>query len=165
MPLATISNTCVPFRHLNLCDTAATPLIRSGGHPEDPIAHSNTDAFLPIIGNVGSFLFRLYPNPALSSEFTAMFIVKVFLVPLSVLCGCWFGRQIVHKKCLQKWMRLKMFARDKGTWFVMFFTTVLVVFVFSQLYNSIIETIQPGTRWKVNAYIGLTNRNFMKLTA
>lgn len=81
---------------------------------EDPIAHSRVDAFLPLIGNAGSFVFRLYPNPSTSPEFFSMFALKVFMVPLALSTGLIVGRQLIHKFLFQKVLRLKMFVRDKG---------------------------------------------------
>lgn len=36
---------------------------------------------------------------------------------------------------LGRYLRLKMFREDHGSWMTMFFSTILFLFIFSQIYN------------------------------
>jgi hypothetical protein len=95
---------------------------------EDPVAHSQTEAVLPIIGQSATFLMSRYPTSALMS------ILKALMFLISLLLGMVIGRQVIHR-----WLRkrMQMFSEDKGTWMIMFLTSLLITSAGSQLYNVI----------------------------
>ncbi|XP_072915808.1 transmembrane protein 117 isoform X3 [Hemitrygon akajei] len=62
-------------------------------------------------------------------------------------------------------LRLKMFRKDHGSWMVMFFSTLLFLFIFSHIYNLCLLITGNMSPFIINEYMGIRNENFMKLAA
>ncbi|GFO26996.1 transmembrane protein 117 [Plakobranchus ocellatus] len=62
--------------------------------------------------------------------------------------------------------RLKMFHDDRGSWMTSFMTTVLVLFIFSYIYNAVLMIGGDDTRkYHISSYMGVSNSIFMKAAA
>jgi hypothetical protein len=134
-------------------------------YAEDPIAHSRSRASLPLIGNAITFVLRLWPDPSTSP---GLFICKLIIAPGFLLFGMYMGRQVFHHKLLRDRWGLPMFAENKGTWFIMFFTTILSLFLGSELFNYFVTVgSSKGAASELihTDYIGLNNENFFRVAA
>ncbi|XP_069760225.1 transmembrane protein 117 isoform X2 [Narcine bancroftii] len=56
-----------------------------------------------------------------------------------------------------------MFRKDHGSWMVMFFSTILFLFIFSHIYNLCLLIAGNMSSVIINEYMGIRNENFMKL--
>lgn len=62
--------------------------------------------------------------------------------------------------------RLKMFRDEQGTWMIMFLTSIMFIYMFSNIYNSFLESGHPQVDvYRINSHMGITNANFMKAAA
>ncbi|XP_074660702.1 transmembrane protein 117-like [Tubulanus polymorphus] len=128
-------------------------------YAEDPIAHSEKECSIPVIGNMFAFVCSRYPANAWS-------VLKVFMWLLAIVCGLLFGKQVVHKLLFNKLLRLRMFVDEQGSWMVMFFTCVFFLFTFSFLYNALLLIGGASTAsYHIDSVLGITNSTFMKAAA
>ena len=69
-------------------------------YAEDPVAHSEAECFIPVVGNCFAFVFTRYPRNGWA-------IVKVLTWLIAILMGMIVGKLLVHKivlsKCLLNW--------------------------------------------------------------
>ncbi|CAL8261015.1 unnamed protein product [Merluccius merluccius] len=95
---------------------------------EDPVSHSQTQAHMTVVGNCFSFLFNKYPGGGWNA-------MKVVCWILAIITGLLAGKFIFHRRLFSGYLRLKMFREDHGSWMTMFFSTILFLFIFSNIYN------------------------------
>uniref|UniRef100_A0A3P9MID6 Transmembrane protein 117 n=1 Tax=Oryzias latipes TaxID=8090 RepID=A0A3P9MID6_ORYLA len=125
---------------------------------EDPISHSQTEAHIMVVGNCFSFLFNKYPGLGWN-------ILKVICWTLAIITGLLAGKFIFHRQLFGRYLRLKMFREDHGSWMTMFFSTILFLFIFSQIYNLFLLMAGNMKPHMVTEYMGIRNESFMKIAA
>ncbi|XP_015286251.2 transmembrane protein 117 isoform X2 [Macaca fascicularis] len=109
---------------------------------EDPVSHSQTEANVIVVGNCFSFVTNKYPRGV------GWRILKVLLWLLAILTGLIAGKFLFHQRLFGQLLRLKMFREDHGSWMTMFFSTILFLFIFSHIYNTIL--LMDGNMGKVD---------------
>ncbi|XP_078586799.1 transmembrane protein 117-like [Branchiostoma floridae x Branchiostoma japonicum] len=125
---------------------------------EDPVSHGITPANVIVVGNIYSFIVDKYPGGAWN-------VFKVFMWLLAIVVGMILGKFLVHKLFFGRLLRLKMFHRDGGSWFIMFLTTLMSLFIFSNIYNGIILAAGLNYDLQISDVMGLRNSSFMKAAA
>ncbi|KAM3608940.1 uncharacterized protein V6R79_007198 [Siganus canaliculatus] len=125
---------------------------------EDPISHSQTEAHMIVVGNCFSFLFNKYPSLGWN-------ILKVVCWILAIITGLLAGKFIFHRQLFGRYLRLKMFREDHGSWMTMFFSTILFLFIFSHIYNLFLLMAGSMKPHMVTEYMGIRNESFMKIAA
>ncbi|XP_059791690.1 transmembrane protein 117 isoform X4 [Balaenoptera ricei] len=58
-----------------------------------------------------------------------------------------------------------MFREDHGSWMTMFFSTILFLFIFSHVYNTVLLMDGNMGAYIITDYMGIRNESFMKLAA
>uniref|UniRef100_T1ICX7 Transmembrane protein 117 n=1 Tax=Rhodnius prolixus TaxID=13249 RepID=T1ICX7_RHOPR len=86
---------------------------------EDPISHSHTESVIPMVGNVFSFVCTKYPPD------WRWALIKVLMWILAIFCGLVMGKLFIHSIVFGKYLRLKMFRDEQGSWIAMFLTVIL----------------------------------------
>lgn len=66
-------------------------------YAEDPVAHSEKECFIPVVGNCVSFVFTKYPPNVWG-------LLKVFMWLLAILCGIIIGKLLIHKLIFSKFI-------------------------------------------------------------
>lgn len=118
------------------------------------------EARIPVIGQAISMIFRHYPEPI------GLLLLKWAAVVGSILLGLLVGKQLIHHKFLRDGLGLKMFSKEKGTWMVMFFSTILFVAVMGEVWNFLLSSMSSRfEEWQVDSYLGISNETFMKIAA
>ncbi|XP_034031973.1 transmembrane protein 117 [Thalassophryne amazonica] len=125
---------------------------------EDPVSHSQTEAHIIVVGNCFSFLFNKYPGRGWN-------ILKVLCWILAIITGLLAGKFIFHRQLFGRYLRLKMFREDHGSWMTMFFSTILFLFIFSHIYNLFLLMAGSMQSHMVTEYMGIRNESFMKIAA
>ena len=82
---------------------------------------------------------------------------------LYILVGMFVGLRIVHP--LLRRLGLRMFAGDKGSWFVTFMTTIGVMTVGGHVYNAIISLDSDGAMHTVDGSLGMPWTRYTLMTA
>uniref|UniRef100_W5M0L6 Transmembrane protein 117-like n=1 Tax=Lepisosteus oculatus TaxID=7918 RepID=W5M0L6_LEPOC len=95
---------------------------------EDPVSHSQTEAHMIVVGNCFSFIVNKYPGGGWN-------VLKVLMWLMAIITGLFAGKFIFHQQLFGRFLRLKMFREDHGSWMTMFFSTILFLFIFSHIYN------------------------------
>ncbi|XP_022375211.1 transmembrane protein 117 isoform X1 [Enhydra lutris kenyoni] len=126
---------------------------------EDPVSHSQTEANVIVVGNCFSFVTNKYPRGV------GWRILKVLLWLLAILIGLIAGKFLFHQRLFGQLLRLKMFREDHGSWMTMFFSTILFLFIFSHVYNTILLMDGNMGAYIITDYMGIRNESFMKLAA
>lgn len=120
-------------------------------YAEDPIQDSNSEAALPVVGNVVTFVGFKYPD---SGGFS---FLKVLMVLMFGTLGLYVGRVYVHHKLLRDRWRVNMFEEDKGTFTIMGITMFFFLYFGSVLYNVFL----PNDKYEqINAALGFSNADF-----
>ncbi|XP_032815930.2 transmembrane protein 117 isoform X1 [Petromyzon marinus] len=122
---------------------------------EDPVSHSRTEANVAVVGNCFSLVVNKYPGGWWS-------VLKVCTWLCGIAGGMLVGKFIIHQALFGNMLRLKMFHKDRGTWMVMFFTSIMLLFFFSHIYNLLLTFSPNMTEYIVSDYMGLKNENFMR---
>nr|XP_046161051.1 transmembrane protein 117-like isoform X3 [Oncorhynchus gorbuscha] len=125
---------------------------------EDPVSHSQTEAHMIVVGNCFSFIVNKYPGGGWS-------ILKVISWLMAIVTGMFAGKFIFHRRLFGRYLRLKMFREDHGSWMTMFFSTILFLFIFSHIYNVILLMAGSMGPHMVTEYMGIRNESFMKIAA
>ncbi|XP_066903151.1 transmembrane protein 117 isoform X1 [Halyomorpha halys] len=123
---------------------------------EDPISHSHTESVVPMVGNVFSFVCTKYPPDWRWS------LVKVLMWVLAILSGLVIGKLVLHSIIFGKYLRLKMFRDEQGSWIAMFLTVILSLYIFSHIYNLILHIFYNKPRYHIDSRMGLSNSAVMK---
>ncbi|RUS86404.1 hypothetical protein EGW08_005854, partial [Elysia chlorotica] len=128
-------------------------------YAEDPVAHSRSECTIPVIGNDFSFVIMKYlPN--------AWSLLKVIMWLTGIVVGIIIGKVVFHSYLFNRIFRLKMFHDDRGSWMTSFMSTVLLLFIFSYLYNVLLMIGGDYTRpYHISSYMGVSNSIFMKAAA
>ncbi|XP_023594613.1 transmembrane protein 117 isoform X2 [Trichechus manatus latirostris] len=126
---------------------------------EDPVSHSQTEANVLVVGNCFSFVTNKYPRGV------GWRLLKVLLWLLAILIGLIAGKFLFHQHLFGQLLRLKMFREDHGSWMTMFFSTILFLFIFSHIYNTILLMDGNMGVYIITDYMGIRNESFMKLAA
>lgn len=127
---------------------------------EDPVSHSKREADIPVVGNVFSFVFTKYPQ-----DWRWRF-AKVSMWLLAVGVGMVCGKTIIHGIVLSRWLRLKMFRNDQGSWMVQFLTVIIALYFFSHAYNVVLVLTFPSAKqYTIDSKLGVTNSSIMKAAA
>ncbi|XP_019748937.1 transmembrane protein 117 [Hippocampus comes] len=124
---------------------------------EDPVSHSQTEAYIAVVGNCFSFLFNKYPGAGWS-------VLKVGCWLLAILTGLVAGKFVFHQLLFGRYLRLKVFREDHGSWMTMFFTTILSLFFFSHIYNLFLKAGSMESLMVTDG-MGIKNASFMKIAA
>ncbi|XP_068671766.1 transmembrane protein 117-like [Montipora foliosa] len=128
-------------------------------YAEDPVSHSRANCTIPVVGNDFAFVTYRYPPGGWS-------VLKVFLWLVAIIVGVLVGKFFFHKLVFNRWMKLSMFYQDRGSWMVMFLTTLVSLFIFSFLYNGFLSAGGDEVSvYKVTTYLGIQNDSFMKAAA
>ncbi|XP_070200013.1 transmembrane protein 117-like isoform X2 [Littorina saxatilis] len=128
-------------------------------YAEDPVAHSRVECNIPVIGNCFAFIFTRYPSNAWS-------FLKVLLWLTGIIVGMLVGKIFFHTFLLNKIFRLKVFTECKGSWMIMFLSTVLCLFIFSYIYTAFLMIGGDSTSpYRISPYMGIANHYFMKAAA
>uniref|UniRef100_A0A673Y4E9 Transmembrane protein 117 n=1 Tax=Salmo trutta TaxID=8032 RepID=A0A673Y4E9_SALTR len=125
---------------------------------EDPVSHSQTEAHMIVVGNCFSFIVNKYPGGGWS-------VLKVISWLMAIVTGMFAGKFIFHRRLFGRYLRLKMFREDHGSWMTMFFSTILFLFIFSHIYNVILLMAGNMGPHMVTEYMGIRNESFMKIAA
>ncbi|XP_041746111.2 transmembrane protein 117 [Coregonus clupeaformis] len=125
---------------------------------EDPVSHSQTEAHMIVVGNCFSFIVNKYPGGGWS-------VLKVMSWLMAIVTGMFAGKFIFHRRLFGRYLRLKMFREDHGSWMTMFFSTILFLFIFSHIYNVILLMAGSMGPHMVTEYMGIRNESFMKIAA
>ncbi|KAK1169160.1 transmembrane protein 117-like [Acipenser oxyrinchus oxyrinchus] len=125
---------------------------------EDPISHSQTEAHMIVVGNCFSFIANKYPGGGWN-------FLKVLLWLLAIITGLFAGKFIFHQQLFGRFLRLKVFREDHGSWMTMFFSTILFLFIFSHIYNLFLLMAGNTGPFIVTEYMGMRNESFMKVAA
>ncbi|XP_005993243.1 transmembrane protein 117 [Latimeria chalumnae] len=125
---------------------------------EDPVSHSQTEANVIVVGNCFSFVTNKYPGGGWN-------FLKVLLWLLAVAVGLLAGKFLFHQRLFGQLLRLKMFREDHGSWMIMFFSTILCLFIFSHIYNLCLLIAGNMSAYTITDYMGIRNENFMKVAA
>lgn len=65
-----------------------------------------------------------------------------------------------------RFLRLKPFSGDEGSWMIMFFVTILCLFLFSYIYNLFLLAGGEGTEpYRISSLMGISNATFMRMAA
>ena len=85
---------------------------------------------------------------------------------IAILFAIIFGKLVIHRLLLRRFLKLSMFKNDQGSWMIMFFTSILSLFIFSLIYNQFLR-IKGATYapYKITSKMGITNHDFMKAAA
>lgn len=128
-------------------------------YAEDPVADSEGPASLPILGRSASLIFAQWPRP-----YAGLVFAKIVCLLCALLLGPVFGRQIIHKKLLSP--RYDMFSEDKGTFMIMFLTTIMFLFGWATVYNGIVGGVlddkEELDKFLLNDFLGIWNQSFMR---
>nr|XP_022330915.1 transmembrane protein 117-like isoform X5 [Crassostrea virginica] len=128
-------------------------------YAEDPVAHSMKECTIPLVGNDFAFVATRYAPNAWS-------LLKVFLWLSAILVGIVIGKIVVHGLFFNRLCRLRMFEDDMGSFMVMFMTALIVLFVFSWIYNAFLLIGGSDTEnYRISDLMGITNSLFMKMAA
>ena len=122
---------------------------------EDPIAHSAVGAEVPIIGQVWALIFAQWPSAAGLSLF------KLLSIAAGVAIGTTVGKKIVHRRLLRG--KLAMFRNDQGSIMIMFWCSLLSLFVASNLYNAFVPATGAGPSLLLTNNMGISNEIFSKI--
>ncbi|XP_077567090.1 transmembrane protein 117 isoform X1 [Stigmatopora nigra] len=125
---------------------------------EDPVSHSQKEARMVVVGNCFSFLFSKYPGAGWS-------FLKVICWMLAIFTGLLAGKFVFHQLIFGRYLRLKVFREDHGSWMTMFFSTVLFLFIFSHIYNLFLWMSGNMESHIVTDYMGIRNESLMKMAA
>jgi hypothetical protein len=125
---------------------------------EDPVAHSRAEADVPIVGDGISFILARYPDTA------ALRFLKVSLWLLSIVAGIAIGF-LLHRFLLQRLLKIRMFEGTHGSWTVMFFTSIPVVFVGSRIYTAFLKIGSGNESYYISSLMGTSNKTFMAVAA
>ncbi|XP_048780171.2 transmembrane protein 117-like isoform X2 [Ostrea edulis] len=128
-------------------------------YAEDPVAHSMKECTIPLVGNDFAFVATRYAPNAWS-------LLKVFLWLVAILIGILLGKFLVHGLFFNRVCRLKMFEDDMGSFMVIFLTTLIVLFIFSWIYNLFLLIGGSDTdNYRISDLMGVSNSIFMKMAA
>ncbi|KAM9312844.1 transmembrane protein 117 [Gastrophryne carolinensis] len=125
---------------------------------EDPVSHSQTEANVIVVGNCFSFIMTKYPGGAWN-------FLKVLLWLIAIIIGLIAGKFLFHQRFFGQLLRLKMFRDDHGSWMTMFFSTILLLFIFSHIYNICLLIAGNMGPYIITEYMGIRNESFMKVAA
>ncbi|XP_047676136.1 transmembrane protein 117 isoform X2 [Tachysurus fulvidraco] len=125
---------------------------------EDPVSHSQTEAHMIVVGNCFSFILNKYPGGGWN-------VLKVLMWILAIITGLIAGKFFFHRRVFGRFLRLKMFREDHGSWMTMFFSTILFLFIFSHIYNLFLLMTEGMSTHMVTEYMGIRNESFMKMAA
>ncbi|XP_036432183.1 transmembrane protein 117 isoform X1 [Colossoma macropomum] len=125
---------------------------------EDPVSHSQTEAHMIVVGNCFSFIVNKYPGGGWN-------VLKVLMWILAIFTGLVAGKFFFHRRLFGRYLRLKMFREDHGSWMTMFFSTILFLFIFSHIYNLLLLMTGGMGPHMVTEYMGIRNESFMKMAA
>jgi len=117
---------------------------------EDPTNDSEVEANIPGVGHVFNFIFDWSAGAGAA-------VLKVFLLPVAVLSGCWFGRQVLHHRLLRDRLKLHMFADHKGTFALMGMCTLVFLLIAALIFDAIIGNDAGGA-------VGMSMHSFSQLT-
>ncbi|ELU08141.1 hypothetical protein CAPTEDRAFT_130530 [Capitella teleta] len=128
-------------------------------YAEDPVAHSEKECFIPVVGNCFSFVATRYPTNAWA-------FLKVFMWVGAIIIGIVVGKIIVHSLVFNRLFRLKMFNEGQGSWMTMFFTSIMSLFIISWVYNGLLKIGGDSTiQYEITENMGIKNSVFMKAAA
>lgn len=109
-----------------------------------------------MVGNVFSFVINKYP-PDWRWRF-----LKVVMWLLAVGCGMVVGKTLIHGIILSRFLRLKMFRADQGSWMVQFLTVIVSLYLFSHAYNVLLVLTYSASRdYTISSKMGVTNSRFV----
>jgi len=106
-------------------------------YSEDPVAHSQVEVWIPVVGDAVSMLLLRWPSTA------GLILLKVCMSIGLVVSGCVVGRQLVHHWLLRDKMRVNMFEANNGSWTVMALSTVMLLWVGGYIYNAMVGESEP----------------------
>eukprot|EP01006_Ploeotia_vitrea_P046867 TRINITY_DN67068_c3_g1_i2.p1 TRINITY_DN67068_c3_g1~~TRINITY_DN67068_c3_g1_i2.p1 ORF type:complete len:414 (+),score=209.31 TRINITY_DN67068_c3_g1_i2:93-1334(+) len=130
-------------------------------YAEDPIAHSQAEAEIPLIGSAISLIITDYPD-----DHAGLWAFKFFFAILWIVIGMYIGRQWIHHRLLYGHFKLEMFRGDKGTWFVMFFSVIIFCGIGANIFNVIINAWDPAFKvYETSPGLSMTNEDFMKVAS
>lgn len=69
-------------------------------YAEDPVAHSEAECFIPVVGNTFSFIVTKYPKNAWA-------LLKVIMWLIAILVGTIIGKMFIHKVVFSKFPRVQ----------------------------------------------------------
>ena len=76
------------------------------------------------------------------------------------------GKTVIHGIVLSRFLRLKMFRADQGSWMVQFLTVIVSLYLFSHAYNVLLVLTFPASKqYTIDSKMGLTNSSLMKAAA
>lgn len=125
-------------------------------YAEDPVAHSYGKCEIPAIGNDFSFIFTKYTGDGFAA-------LKVFLWLIAIILALFVGKFVVHGWLLNKKMKISMFARDQGSWMIMFLCSLISLMIFSMIYNAFLSLDSRWDDHKITGYLGTKNHVFMRV--
>mmetsp|Transcript_42106 Transcript_42106/g.75388 ORF Transcript_42106/g.75388 Transcript_42106/m.75388 type:complete len:723 (-) Transcript_42106:1049-3217(-) len=146
---------------------------------EDPIARSPDNTDIYIVGQAAGFIIGPY-----SSDVWGLMTLRVFMWLACVIGGLLMGKFLIHNWLLRDKLELEMFGfdaqelwsnpdnpvdhkgqKDKGSWMVMLFTTILLLLLGANVFNLLVF-IAYHDRYDELAFsteVPLGNDTFLKL--
>mmetsp|Transcript_83681 Transcript_83681/g.194610 ORF Transcript_83681/g.194610 Transcript_83681/m.194610 type:complete len:650 (-) Transcript_83681:112-2061(-) len=121
---------------------------------EDPVNDSHVEANLSGAGHLYNFLLD-WPAAA------GLCILRFVLVALSIVFGCYVGRQWIHHRLFRDRLKLEMFSECNGTWLVMGLSSTFTLLVGCMLYNLFLAS-SPAEQ--ITGATGMEMRTFCKAT-
>ena len=105
------------------------------------------------------FIFHRYPPDAYAAAKVILYLTAIFLAMI-------VGKLVIHRLLFRRVLKLSMFQNDQGSWMIMFFTSILSLFIFSFIYNAILGIKGAANApYKISSKMGITNHSFMKAAA
>jgi TMEM117 protein family len=127
-------------------------------YAEDPIAESLQESNISVIGYDIDLLFNHYPSTA------GLRAGKVIAWMFFIALGMVLGKRFVHRLLLNRVFKLEMFSGSKGTWMIMFFTTLFSLYVGALSYNLWLDLLGESV-YALDSKIGMTNQDFSRVAA
>lgn len=101
------------------------------------------------------FFISRYP------EKVEYWILKVSMWVFACLFGGLIGKYFVHQFILQRILKLQLLKRNRGSWTIMLFTTMFMLYCFSLLFNYIGKLDNELKPFQITREMGIRYKTFM----
>ena len=123
---------------------------------QNPSSHSLHILNLPVIGELINMIFAKYPPRQFG-------LLKLSLWLVAVIIGYVIGKYFFHRYICNHCLRLKMFSKGQGIHFFIFTCVSILIYLFSMIYNEIIQQTNVSRTFLVTARLDMTYEIYSKL--
>ena len=148
---------------------------------EDPIAHSQKEASIPVVGNCISLVILRWEGFWIA--------LKIGLIVIGLVLGVFLGKVVLHNLILRDWLKLEMFGHpgrdaaeayeteqsrqkaerlraNRGSFFCVVVMTLLVMYGFASVYNLFLKLGGDDIHKRLAAIdkFGVTDESFLRIT-